>query len=278
MKKHNFIYSVISMLVIVVIITNIFSCSEKSSNLYYHQKDLNEQLVMATIWMQTSAEYKALCYQTFNLAKLNLDKTLSEKKDKKPLSIIVDCDETVIDNSAYEGFLIGNDFGYSSDSWNKWMDAAEAKAVPGAVKFLNYAAQKGVEIFYITNRRIIGYNGTEKNLKELGFPNVDEKHLLLRTDTSDKQPRRNIVEKDYQIVFLMGDNLNDFLSVFAKKSVFERFTETDKLKEMWGKKFIVLPNPMYGEWEGAIINYDYGANASVKNEMRKESLRRWEIK
>jgi 5'-nucleotidase (lipoprotein e(P4) family) len=254
------------------------SCSEKTQESEYSQKDLNEQLVLATLWMQTSAEYRALCYQTFNLARINLDDALNNDKSRKKLAIIVDCDETVIDNSAYEGFLIGKNFGYSSDTWNKWMDAAQAKAVPGAIEFLNYASQKGVEIFYITNRRTVGYIGTEKNLKELGFPNMDEKHLLLRTDTSDKQPRRDIVEKDYHIVCLMGDNLNDFLSVFAEKSVEDRFVETDKLKEMWGKKFIVLPNPMYGEWEGAIINYDYGANAVNKNEMRKASLRRWDIK
>lgn len=272
--KNLFIYLIVFVLVSNALFT---SCQDKNPKTEYTQKGLNEQLVLATLWMQTSAEYRALCYQTFNLAKINLDKTLSEKKDKKPLAIIVDCDETVIDNSAYEGFLIDNNIGYSADTWNKWMDAAEAKAIPGAREFLNYAAQKGVEIFYITNRRTIGYNGTEKNLKELGFPNVDEKHLLLRTDTGNKQPRRDIVEKNYKIVFLMGDNLNDFLNVFAEKPIDERFAETDKLKEMWGKKFIVLPNPMYGEWEGAIINYDYGANALQKNEMRKASLRRWNL-
>ena len=223
------------------------------------------------------AEYRALCYQTFNLAKMNLDKSLSQKQSQKQ-AIIVDCDETIIDNSAYEVFLLGKNFGYSSKTWIKWMDAAEAKAIPGAVDFLNYASQKGVEIFYITNRRVVGYEGTKKNLLELGFPNVDEKHLLLRTDTSNKQPRRDIVEKDYEVVLLMGDNLNDFLHIFAEKSVKERFAETDKLKEVWGKKFIVLPNPMYGEWEGAVIDYNYGAAASKKNEIRKKSLRGWESK
>ena len=116
--------------------------------------------------MQTSAEYRALCYQTFNLARINLDDALNNDKSRKKLAIIVDCDETVIDNSAYEGFLIGKDFGYSSDTWNKWMDAAQAKAVPGAIEFLNYASQKGVEIYYITNRRTVGYIGTEKNFRD----------------------------------------------------------------------------------------------------------------
>jgi 5'-nucleotidase (lipoprotein e(P4) family) len=241
----------------------------------YTTMDLNEQLVMATLWMQTSAEYRALCYQTFNLARLNLQAFLSYYKGEKPVAVIVDADETVIDNSAYEAFLIGKDFGYSSKTWTPWMAAAQAEAIPGALEFLTYAKDKGVEIFYVTNRKMVGYEGTAKNLTALGFPYVDEKHLLLRTDTSDKQPRRETVMADYEVAFLMGDNLNDFESVFAKKSVADRFTAVDDRKAKWGSKFIVLPNPTYGEWEGAVYNYNWGASAAEKDQMSKELLKRW---
>jgi len=241
----------------------------------YTTRDLNEQLVMATLWMQTSAEYRALCYQTFALARMNLDAFLSSYSGAKPVAVIVDADETVIDNSAYEAFLIGKDFGYSSKTWTSWMAAAQATAIPGAGEFLNYAKDRGVEIFYVTNRKMVGYEGTEKNLKDLGFPYVDKKHLLVRTKSSDKQPRRDLVAKDYAIAFLMGDNLNDFLSVFAKKSVDERFAEVDKVKSEWGRKFIVLPNPTYGDWEGAVYNYNWGASDAEKDKMRKESLKMW---
>jgi 5'-nucleotidase (lipoprotein e(P4) family) len=155
------------------------------------------------------------------------------------------------------------------------MAAAQAEAIPGALEFLTYAKDKGVEIFYVTNRKVVGYEGTAKNLATLGFPDVDEKHLLLRTDTSDKQPRRDIVLADYEVAFLMGDNLNDFESVFAKKSVADRFTLVDDRKAKWGSKFIVLPNPTYGEWEGAVYNYNWGASAAEKDQMRKELLKRW---
>ena len=241
----------------------------------YTARDLNEQLVMATLWMQTSAEFRALCYQTYALARMVLDEFLKSYSGAKPVAVIVDADETIIDNSAYEAFLIGNNFGYSSKTWTPWMAAAEAEAIPGAIEFLNYARDKGVETFYITNRKMVGYDGTEKNLKALGFPFVDKKHLLLRTDTSDKQPRRDIVSKDYEVALLMGDNLNDFSSVFSKKTISERFAETDKIKDMWGKKFIVLPNPTYGEWEGAIYKGNWGASAAEKDKMRKDHLRRW---
>ena len=241
----------------------------------YTMKDLNEQLVMATLWMQTSAEYRALCYQTFNLARMNLDAFLSDYKGTKPAAIIVDVDETVLDNSAYEAFLVGQDFGYSSETWNQWMAAAKAIAVPGAVEFLQYAKSKGVETFYITNRKMEGYDGTKKNMDMLNFPFVDDKHLMFRTKSSDKQERRDMVAKDYTVVLLMGDNLNDFESVFEHKSVDERFSDTDKLQAEWGKKYLVLPNPTYGEWEAADINYNWGASPAEKDQMKKDHLLKW---
>jgi len=241
----------------------------------YTTKDLNEQLVMATVWTQTSAEYRALCYQSFNVARMNLDAFLATYSGSKPVAIIVDADETVIDNSAYEAWLIGQDQGYSSKTWDPWMAAAEAKAVPGAAEFLNYASGRDVEVFYVTNRKMVGYEGTEKNLKALGFPDVDKKHLMLRTKSSDKQERRDIVAKDYTVALLLGDNLNDFLSVFAKKSVADRFAETDKIKDMLGTKFIVFPNAMYGEWEGSIYDGNWGTTAAEKDKMRKDHLERW---
>lgn len=278
MKKINGKFKLTVMVIVTLsLVAGCATTSEKSAAPEeYTVRDLNEQLVMATLWMQTSAEFRALSYQSFNLAKMILDKYLSFYSGSKTVAVIVDADETVIDNSAYEAFLIGNDFGYSSKTWNPWMAAAQAKAMPGATEFLNYAKDKGVEIFYITNRKMVGYDGTEKNLKALGFPYVDKEHLLLRTDTSDKQPRRDMVAKDYEIAFLMGDNLNDFLSVFAKKSVADRFAETDKIKDMWGKKFIMLPNPTYGDWEGAIYNGNWGASPAEKDQMRKDHLQRWD--
>lgn len=242
----------------------------------YSTRDLNEQLVMATLWMQSAAEYRALCYQAFNVAAMNLDSFLNAYTGSKPVAVIVDADETVIDNSAYEAFLIGQDFGYSSSTWVPWMAAAEARAIPGAKRFLDYAAAKGVEIFYVTNRKMVGYDGTRENLAALGFPDVDEKHLLLRTDSSDKQARRDMVAEGYEVALLIGDNLNDFTSDFAKKSVAERFGSTDAIEGEWGTRFIVVPNPTYGEWEGAVYGGNWGASAAEKDRMRKSYLIKWD--
>jgi 5'-nucleotidase (lipoprotein e(P4) family) len=267
MRKIKAKFSLIVM--ILVAVSLIAGCT-------YTTKDLNEQLVMATLYMQNSAEFRAVSYQSFYLARINLDAYLASYSGSKPVAVIADLDEALIDNSAYEAFLIGNDFGYSSKTWTPWMAAAEAKAMPGGVEFLNYAKGRGVEIFYITNRKMVGYEGTEKNLKALGFPYVDKKHLLLRTKSSDKQPRRDGVAKDYEVALLIGDNLNDFLSVFAKKSVADRAAETDKIKGMWGKKFIVLPNPTYGDWVSAMNNWSFAHSPAEQDKIRKDLLERWD--
>jgi 5'-nucleotidase (lipoprotein e(P4) family) len=239
-------------------------------------QDLNEQSVLAVNWVQTSAEFRALFHQSYNLARMSLDAFLASYSGSKPVAISVDIDETVTDNSVYQAWLIGNDFGYSSKTWGPWIASGQAKAMPGAVEFLNYAKDKGVEIFYISNIKMAFYEGAEKKLKDLGIPFADKKHLLLRTDTSDKQPRRDTVAKDYEIALLLGDNLNDFLSVFRKKSIDVRSAEVDKIKDEWGKKFIVFPNPMYGDWEGAVYKGNWGASPAEKDQMRKDHLLRWD--
>lgn len=250
-------------------------CAENT----YSTKDMNEQLVMGTLWTQASAEFRALCYQTFSLAKMKVKEDLKDTSVVKPRAIVVDLDETIIDNTPYEAWLVGKDFGYSSKTWNPWIREGVAPALPGAVEFLKFCESSGVEVFYVSNRKVLednsGYAGTVRNLIALGLPNVDEKHVLLRTGSSDKTERRAMAEKDHHVILYMGDNLNDFMQDFAKLPVDERFAKTDKYKNEFGEKFIVMPNPMYGEWEGAVYNYNWGASPSEKDKMRKAQLKLW---
>jgi len=243
----------------------------------YTNADLNEQLVMSVLWMEKSAEYRALCYQTFNLAKLRIDEEL-QKKHTKPLAVVVDVDETVLSNSKYEAWLIGKDKQYSKDTWSQWISDAEATALPGAAKFLNYANSRGVSIFYITNRHESTRVGTLKNIQKVGFPNANNEHLLLKTTTGNKTPRREIVKKDYEIAIYMGDSLTDFTNEFAGKTIEEQKAIADNYLQDWGDKFIVLPNSEYGNWDGAIIKNKWGASASEKDAMRKAALERWQPK
>lgn len=246
----------------------------------YSTVDLNEQLVMATAWYQASAEFRALSYQTFNLAKMMVEKDLEDDDVDMPRAVVVDLDETILDNSPYEAWLIGKDFGYSSATWNPWIQAGLAPALPGAVDFLMFCEDNDVEVFYVSNRKVLddnsGYTGTEMNLNNLGLPYVDEEHLLLRTASSDKTERRAMAEDGNHVIFYMGDNLNDFLHDFAGLTVDERFTLTDDYMDDFGSKFIVMPNPMYGEWEGVIYEFNWGASDEEKSDMRKDIFDTWD--
>ena len=130
-----------------IVLLSILSCNQPD------YKNDNDYKIQAQVWTQNSAEYRALCYQAFNAAKMNLDALFFfEKEYDKPLAIIADVDETVLDNSPYDGKLILNNTTYNRESWVEWGNLEIAKAIPGSLEFLIYASEKNVEIFYISNR------------------------------------------------------------------------------------------------------------------------------
>jgi 5'-nucleotidase (lipoprotein e(P4) family) len=240
----------------------------------------------ATLWMQKAAEYRALAYQAFNVARWQLDAELDKKNKKRltkaerrrPRAIIVDIDETVLDNSPAQAAGIKNREAFNLDSWYRWTDMRKAKAIPGAVDFLNYAVSRGVKIFYVSNRDEVQKESTIDNLKKVGFADISADNVLLRrkdaqgNNISNKTPRRESVASRYRIVMLIGDNLDDFSDVFERKSIAERFAETDKAKADWGKRWIVLPNAMYGTWESAIYEYGRGLTEADKAKKRADAL------
>lgn len=231
----------------------------------------NDHLTMAVLYQQKSAEYRALCYQAFNFARYKLDQSSKAMGIMKPQAIVVDIDETVLDNSPYEAKSILDAINYPA-FWDEWVMKAEAKPVPGALEFLQFASSQGAKVFYISNRKEKFKEATLSNLTSLGFPDADSDHLLLQTDESSKKGRREKVSANHWIVMLIGDNLNDFSEVFEKKSVPERFEMTDSLKAEFGNRFIVLPNAMYGDWESAIYGYKYPANPDEKTELMHKAL------
>jgi 5'-nucleotidase (lipoprotein e(P4) family) len=208
--------------------------------------------VSGTIWQQQSGEYKALCYQAFNLARYRLQEILVTNKDPMPLAVITDVDETILDNSPSAAHDILNAHTFADSSWRPWVDMAVAKATPGAVEFFNYAAQHGAQCFYITNRKEDQKAATMKNLQQQGFPQVDSMHMMMKGPSSDKEPRRQEVAKKYNVVLLLGDNLNDFDDLFFEKFVTERNANVDKVQSFFGSKYIMLPNATYGDWESAL--------------------------
>src|SRR5258708_8162322 len=125
----------------------------------------------ATLWQQTSGERRALSYQAFTLARLMLDRDLSlNRRNRKRGAVIVDLDETILDNSRYEGMLLKNRVNYNQKDWTDWCNRAEATAVPGAVEFLRYAASRGVSSFYITHRTDSQTHVTTTNLINRSSP------------------------------------------------------------------------------------------------------------
>lgn len=237
----------------------------------------NEYQVGAILWTQTSGEKAALSYQAFTLARMTLDRDLRmNRRGRTRRAVVVDVDETILDNSRYQAMLVQRRQNYESKSWTEWCNRVEATTLPGAVEFLRYAHSRGVKVFYITNRKEIEKEGTAKNLKKLGFPEVTDETLLVRTDkeTSSKEPRRQAVAAKYRIVLLMGDNLNDFADVFEKsKTVDSRMEAVEMNKAQFGTRFIVLPNPMYGDWESAIFGYNNKLTEEEKAEKRRKALK-----
>ena len=203
-------------------------------------------------WQKNSAEYVALSYQAYNLAKFRLDEKLNLEFNKRP-AIVIDLDETVLNNLPYNEMLIDSSEVFTQESWSKWVNKKIATKIPGSLEFINYAKSKNVKIVYLSNRRVENYDPTKENLVNLGYPFDEDTLMLLRDETGDKTARRSTLN-DYEIIMLLGDNLADFSSVFYKKSNNERIQSVDSLSKIFGDKFIILPNLIYGDWEDGFKN------------------------
>lgn len=229
----------------------------------------------ATLWMQTAVEYRASALQAYHAARAALDAALNDPNESAaveqagdvstlPPAIVLDLDETVLDNSPFEARLIvdsrpGKPAVYSDPAWRAWMAEQKQRAIPGAVEFLQYARSRGVTPIYITNSSALdGGEAAERSaLKRLHVPLADGT-LLMRGEngwnTTDKGPRRAYVARRYRILLLVGDNFEDFVTVPSDaRTVQGRDAIAAPYAEWWGSRWIVLPNPTYGSWEQAVL-------------------------
>jgi len=236
---------------------------------------VREYSIQSVLWQQHAAEYRALSYQAFNMARIQLGNILNHKIEyAKPIAIVTDIDETVLDNSPYSGKQVELDEDFNTVRWTEWVKQKKAKALPGALDFFNYAKRNGVEVFYISNRSINNAIETIENLKMIGFPFADEAHVLLKDSLSGKEPRRLNVQRTHEIVLLLGDNLSDFSEVFDDQSTVVRNHKVESLKTYFGNKFIVLPNAMYGDWEThGILEGKYEWTNFQKDSIRHQKIR-----
>lgn len=226
----------------------------------------------SSAFQQRAAEYKALCLQAYNIAKLRIDESAS-LPTQKPKAVITDIDETFLDNSPYavHQALQGKD--YEQQSWYEWTARGMADTLNGALAFFNYAASKNIEVFYITNRDEKDKQGTLNNLQYFHFPYADNEHLIVRQAESSKEERRKRVASTHDIILLLGDNLADFSDLFDKKSEAERDKNVQALAAEFGKKFIVLPNFNYGGWEDAIYQNARNWTLAQKDSLIKNQLK-----
>lgn len=214
-----------------------------------------ETETMGLLWMRTSAEYRALAYQGYNVAINAVKMAVTDPShQRKPLAIVLDADETVVDNTKLMGESIVNGNGrFDAPWWRQALHQGKSQAMPGAVEFLNEVHKQGVEIFYVSNRYApVNYDATVQNFKALGFPSVDKDHVLLFEKDSDKQPRFDMIAKKYYVVVYMGDNAGDFPIGTKGKTLAERNAIIDNHKEDFGTTFVVFPNPAYGSWVSAL--------------------------
>lgn len=228
--------------------------------------------MLAVLYQQSAAEYRALCYQAFNVAQYQLELRLKEKQGVKKYAVIVDIDETMLDNSPYQASCILNEMIYP-EGWDEWVKSASARPVPGALEFLRFAESRGVEVFYVSNRKEKYFDKTMLNLQTLKFPFARPDHLFLETGDKSKAARRGRISNMADIVMLIGDNLNDFSELFENQTVQNRFELTDRFREKFGAEFIVLPNAMYGDWLNAIYNYDNMLDQDSKTAKQRSTLR-----
>ena len=221
------------------------------------------QNLNSTLWMQTSAEYAALTTQTYRAAGLALSVAVADPNwtaayeqtndfRTLPPAVVLDLDETVLDNTAQQVGLIRAGKEFTEPGFTAWVQEARALAIPGSVAFLHAALLKGVAPIYVTNRVCNPTDPddrTVKNLKDLRIPYAPDR-LFCKTAGSNKTDRRTAVAQKYRILLIIGDDLNDFIS--APDNVEERAKLQKFYEPMWGTKWFVTPNPIYGSWERSV--------------------------
>ena len=249
------------------------------------RRDTHENL-HAVLWMQTSAEYQAITRGLYRQAAAQLDRALADpqwtaipeqagRRDLPalPSAVIMDVDETVLDNSPAEGQRVRDRVPYEPELFAMWANRAEAAAIPGADDFIRHALEKGVQVYLVTNRALGLKAATVQNLAKLKLP-VSADFVLCRGERGwegDKSSRRQFVASDHRVLLLVGDDLGDFVSISEAGSArmlapAERAAIVDRFNGYWEDRWMVLPNPAYGSWERIL----YSPDASDAEQLEKQ--------
>jgi acid phosphatase len=248
-------------------------------------------MLLATLWTQHSVEYKGNALTVFALARIRLDEALADKNwtaapveqkgdyQNLPPAVILDIDETLLDNSRYQVWMLRNNQTFSTKTWNQFCAAQVSTAIPGAVEFTKYADSKGVKVFYITNRGVETEKDTRENMAKLGFPmggNVDT--FLMQNGKPDwgsaKGTRRAVITKDYRVLLNIGDNFGDFDDRY-RTSAAERQTAFDSDMAYWGRQWLMIANPTYGSFDTAPYGHDFKKPREEQRKAKWDLLETW---
>ncbi|PJK12371.1 acid phosphatase [Lysobacteraceae bacterium NML120232] len=248
----------------------------------------------AVVWMQRSDEYAAATRSLYRAATGQLDAALASGEEALadnerrqgnraalPPAIIMDIDETVLDNSPYQARLVVTGGEFDNNGWNAWVAEKKARVIPGALEFTQAAAARGITIFYISNRDAALGAETLENLRAAGLPLKEGENVFLGLGMqvpgcaqvgSEKLCRRQWVAENYRVVMQFGDQLGDFLEIRSNTPA-ARAALAGQYQAWWGERWWMLPNPSYGGWESALLGENRRAARDLRRRIKRESLR-----
>ena len=239
-------------------------------------RDTHERL-NGILWVQTSAEYRVLAEATYRDAWQRVETLLDDAKagrallsamieqpgqntNNLPLAVVVDIDETILDNSPMSGRLVIERRGYDSKVWDTWVRLEQAGFIDGAEHFIRNVRDAGVEVFFVTNRTIDEEAHTIEDLKPLvvtGDQILSSKEVGVgetKPWESEKGPRRAYLARNHWVIAMVGDDLADFVPGIRRMKPEDRVTEAMKHIGMLNRQWFLIPNPLYGSWETVLYN------------------------
>lgn len=255
----------VTALITTLSLTLLGACSTKAN---HEGSSASTVLPPSVQWQTQSQEYPLITRAIYRDAALQL----MQRELPTNWVVVMDVDETVLDNSGYQAMLSQTGQSYSTASWNQWVKSKQAKLVPGASDFITSVVSAGGKVALVTNRDKQLDNYTWQNLLAMGLPiNADNTCLMGRSQAdkeavdgqaivNDKDLRRQQLSsgdvdcyspsvkpatewsQPHNIVMQVGDNIEDIAQTTQASA------DPNVLLPRFGKDIVILPNPMYGSW------------------------------
>lgn len=203
-------------------------------------------------WTRASAEHRVLYLQVYRAADSALA-TRSAGHAAGTWGVILDADETILDNSLYELERLRAGLPYTNASWNAWVLRGAAPALPGTVAFTQRVRALGGRVVIVTNRDDSVCDATRENLRRDQVP-FDQVICKAAGSPDDKNPRFRAVQRGVapstlppvDVVMWVGDNIQDFP---GGSQVLRSPSAADSLLSNFGASWFLLPNALYGSWQ-----------------------------